>query len=199
LRFRPDWFPVKPLRRSSSCWHAGDTMASRCPAAYGVGTRGVLPPFRNVFSLEDDRKLLLDSLGQIAPVAEQAGSVLLLEPLNRYEDGVLNTLDEAISVIEELGSPAVKLMPDFFHMNIEEADIAASLRAAGPHIAHVHLADSNRQLPGLGHTDFASGFAALREVGFNGTLAIECRVKGYPHEALPHALQFLRRAAGQGS
>ena len=87
-------------------------------------------------------------------------------------------------------------MPDFFHMNIEEADIAESLRAAGKHIAHVHLADSNRRLPGLGHTDFASGFAALRDTGFDGTLAIECRVTGDPEEVLPHALQFLRRAAG---
>ncbi|HSH79812.1 MAG TPA: sugar phosphate isomerase/epimerase family protein [Herpetosiphonaceae bacterium] len=167
------------------------------PAAFGIGTRGVLPPFRGVFSPEEDRKLLLDSLAQIAPRAEASGGLLLLEPLNRYEDGVLNTLAEAVSVIEELGSPAVRLMPDFFHMNIEEADIPASLRAAGRHTAHVHLADSNRRLPGLGHTDFAPGFAALREVGFDGALAIECRVTGDPYEALPHALRFLRRAAGQ--
>ena len=167
-----------------------------CPAAFGLTNRGVLPPFRNVFTLEEGRSLLVDSLGQIARGAEESGGTLLLEPLNRYEDAVLNTLAEAVAVIEEVGSPAIRLMPDFFHMNIEEADIAASLRDSAQYIGHLHLADSNRRLPGLGHTDFVSGFAVLQAVGYDGALAIECRVTGDPHVELPRALAFLRRAAG---
>jgi sugar phosphate isomerase/epimerase len=122
--------------------------------------------------------------------------MLFLEPLNRYEDAVLNTLLEAVSVIEEVGSPLIRVMPDFFHMNIEEADLGASLRASANHIGHLHLADSNRRLPGLGHTDFASAFAVLANIGYRGALAIECRVTGDPNVALPQALAFLRRAAG---
>lgn len=165
------------------------------PAAFGVSSRGVLPPFRHVFDADQLRAVLLDSLHQIALAAERDGGTLLLEPLNRYEDGALNTVAEGVALIEEVGSPAIKLIPDFFHMNIEEADIAASLRAAAPHIGHVHLGDSNRQLPGLGHTDFRSGFAALKEAGYTGALAIECRVTGDPAVALPRSLAFLREAA----
>ncbi|HBY98294.1 MAG: sugar phosphate isomerase/epimerase [Ardenticatenaceae bacterium] len=167
------------------------------PAAYGIDSRGVLPPYRSAFTLEEDRALLIDSLRQIVESAERTGGTLLLEPLNRYVDRVLNSLEEAVSVIEEIGSPVIRLIPDFFHMNIEEADIAASLRRHAAHIGHVHLSDSNRLLPGRGHIDFASGFAALRDAGYDGAFAIECRVTGDPEELLPQALAFLRRAASQ--
>ncbi len=86
-------------------------------------------------------------------------------------------------------------MPDFFHMNVEGSNIVASLVAAARHIGHVHLADSNRLLPRLGHTDFAAGFAALKHSGYDGALAIECRVTGNPVVELPRALDFLRTAA----
>ena len=165
------------------------------PAAFGVSSRNVLPPFRPVFDAEQHRAVLLDSLQQIAASAASTGGTLLLEPLNRYEDGALNTVAEGVALIEEVGNPAIKLIPDFFHMNIEEADIAQSLRDAAPHIGHIHLGDSNRQLPGQGHTDFRSGFAALRDVGYTGALAMECRVTGDPNVALPRALAFLREAA----
>jgi len=167
------------------------------PAAYGIGVRNVLPPFRSAYTLEEERARLVDSLQQVAESAGQTGGTLLLEPLNRYEDRVLNTLAEAVSVIEEVGSPTVCLMPDFFHMNVEEADIPASLRRHAQYIGHVHLADSNRQLPGHGHTDFASGFAALQEAGYQGWLAIESRVTGDPMAVLPQALTFLRLKAAR--
>ena len=82
-------------------------------------------------------------------------------------------------------------MADFFHMNIEEADIAASLVAVAQYLGHVHLADSNRSLPGLGHLDFHRPFCALRESGFDGWLALECSVPGNPSETLLAACRFL--------
>lgn len=167
------------------------------PAAYGINTRGALPPWRQAYTLEEERARLVDSLAQIAESAEQTGGTLLLEPLNRYEERVLNTLADGVSVIEEVRSPSVKLMPDFFHMNIEEADIPTSLRESAPYIGHLHLADSNRRLPGEGHTDFTAGFAVLNEVGYDGFLSLECRVTGDPMESLPRTLAFLRRAAGR--
>lgn len=166
------------------------------PAAYGIDSRGVLPPYRSAFTLEEDRALLVDGLEQIVESAERTGGTLLLEPLNRYVDRVLNTLEEAVAVIEAIGSPIIRLIPDFYHMNIEEADIPASLRRYAAHIGHVHLSDSNRLLPGLGHIDFTAGFAALRDTGYDGAFAIECRVTGDPEESLPQALAFLRRVAG---
>src|SRR5690606_39158709 len=166
------------------------------PAAFGIDSRGVLPPFRSAYTLEEDRALLIDGLIQIVESAEVTGGTLLLEPLNRYVDRVLNTLEEAVSVIQEIGSPVIRLIPDTYHMNIEEADIAASLHQYAPFIGHVHLSNSNRRLPGFGHIGFASVFAALRNAGYDGTFALECQMTGDPHESLPQALAFLKEEAG---
>lgn len=162
------------------------------PAAYGIGARAGLPPARYAFTLDEDRGLLLDSLGQVLASAEKTGGTLYLEPLNRYEDRVLNTLAEAQAIIDAVGHPQLKLMPDFFHMSIEEADIAASLRVHVAAIGHLHLADSNRQLPGQGHTDWGAAFAALRDSGYQGALAIECKPPADPQTAFSAALAFLR-------
>ena len=102
------------------------------------------------------------------------------------------SLAEARAIIDALGHPQLRLMPDFFHMNVEEGDIAAGLRAHAAVIGHLHLADSNRQLPSEGHTNWAAAFAALREVGYQGALAIECKPPADPHTAFPAALRLLR-------
>ena len=87
---------------------------------------------------------------------------------------------------------SVRIMADFFHMSIEERDIPASIREAGSAIQHVHLADSTRLLPGYGHTDFRSGFSALKEIGFDRYMALECGIPGKPEEELPKAVTYLR-------
>lgn len=160
------------------------------PAAYGIHSNR-LPPFTPPRPPEEDRAILTEALATLGAHAERLGVELWLEPLNRYEDHMVNTLAQGAELCRACGSPAVKLMADLFHMNIEEADIAASLRAAGPLVAHLHLADSSRLEPGTGHTDFAGAFAALP--GFTGWGAIECRLSGPPDIALPAALAWLRR------
>ncbi len=139
-----------------------------------------------------ERDLLLKLLEDLVQTAEKAGAHLLLEPLNRYETHFLRRLEQAAALCEALPHPNLKIMADFFHMSIEEADIPAAIRAAGKHLAHVHLADSNRLLPGQGHTDFQSGFAALREIGYAGFMALECGVAGDPNLELPKAAEYLK-------
>lgn len=163
------------------------------PASFGMFSRN-LPPFTPPRSAEEDRAVLLEGLAELGRHAAQEGALVLLEPLNRYEDHMLHTLAEGAELCSALGLRSVKLMADFFHMNIEEADIAAAIRAASPLVAHVHLADSNRQQPGRGHTDFRPGFAALREIGFGGYMALECRVVGEPRAALRETAEYLRAA-----
>jgi sugar phosphate isomerase/epimerase len=148
-----------------------------------------LSPLKTGVELENE--LLVLQLRELAPAAKAAGVPIFLEPLNRYEAHVVNRLEQGVAFAEQAG-PEIKIMADFFHMNIEEADIAASIRAAGKHIVYVHVADSNRLQPGLGHLDFRPGFAALKEIGYDGFLGIECRVQGEKERALPESMALLR-------
>jgi D-psicose/D-tagatose/L-ribulose 3-epimerase len=112
------------------------------------------------------------SLAEIAHGLD--GSVrLVIEALNRFETHLVNTLAQADELRARVDSPHVALMADLFHMNIEERDVAGTLRAFGGSIAHVHLADSNRRPPGEGHTDFAEVVATLAAIGYDGSLTME--------------------------
>jgi len=155
------------------------------PASFGMFSKRmarVEPPR----SEQQDRAVLLDGLAELGAHAQQVGGVLLLEPLNRYEDYMVNTLADGASLVRELGLPSVRLMADTFHMNIEEADPAASLRRHADVLGHVQVADSNRLEPGAGHYDWASTVGALEEIGYDGWLVLECRtLSGPPSVALP--------------
>jgi sugar phosphate isomerase/epimerase len=78
-------------------------------------------------------------------------------------------------------------------MSIEEADIAASIRGAAPYLRHIHLADSNRQVPGRGHTRFVEALRALKEIGFEGYGALECGVPQPRDETLRETARFMRK------
>jgi sugar phosphate isomerase/epimerase len=146
-----------------------------------------LTPYKTGAELESE--LFVEQLEELAPAARDAGVTIFLEPLNRYEQHLVNRLEQGVEFAERVGG-GVAIMADFFHMNIEEADIAASIRAAGHHI--VHVADSNRLQPGKGHLDFLPGFAALKEAGYDGFLGIECRISGTYDEALAESAALLR-------
>ncbi|MHB9037262.1 MAG: TIM barrel protein [Armatimonadota bacterium] len=117
-----------------------------------------------------------NALGCIAEVCADAGNrgvTVLLEPLNRYECDYINTVEDGIAIIEEIGAANLKLLADTFHENIEETDIAASLKRAASYLGHVHLVDSNRQTPGHGHLDMKSILLALKETNYQGFLSFE--------------------------
>jgi sugar phosphate isomerase/epimerase len=150
-----------------------------------------LSPYDSAVGLE--KKLLAEYVKELAPIAADSKTLLLLEPLNRYETHLLCRLEQAVEIIEMAGDPpGVALMADFFHMNIEELDMAKAIREAAKHVKHVHLADSIRWLPGYGHTDFKPGFAALKEIGFAGYMALECAVPGDPMVDLPKCAEYLK-------
>jgi sugar phosphate isomerase/epimerase len=112
-------------------------------------------------------------LRRVADYAAPRGVTVTVEPINRYESNFLNTVDETLAFLADVDRPGVKLLLDTFHMNIEEADMAAAIRRAGPRLSHVHLVDSNRRAPGMGHIDFAPLLAALRAIGYDGYLSGE--------------------------
>lgn len=150
-----------------------------------------LSPYADEIELE--KRLLVELVKILAEEAAAHNTLVLLEPLNRYETHLINRLEQAVEIVQAAGDPpGIKIMADFFHMNIEEPHIEESLRAAGDYIAHVHLADSIRWLPGYGHTDFKPGFQALAEIGFDNYMALECSVPGDPNVDLPQAAEYLR-------
>jgi sugar phosphate isomerase/epimerase len=132
------------------------------------------------------------------PAARQGGVTLVLEALNRYESDYLNSIEECARFIERFDREHVKLHIDTFHMNIEEDHISRNILAAGRRIGHVHVADSNRGYPGSGHYNFAETIAALRRVGYQGALAVECLGLPTPEEAARGAYRFLHRAIAAG-
>lgn len=177
------------LKRAGELGAAGIVV----PAAWGMFSLR-LPPMTPPRPAGEDRKVLIDSLSKLSRVCEESGTSVFLEPLNRYEDHMLNTLDAAGSLIREGQLEHVKIMADFFHMNIEEPDIKKSICKWKELIGHVHIADSHRYQPGDGHMDFVYGFTGLKETGFRGTMAFECRVLGEnPEENYKESVRYIRR------
>ncbi|HTI71077.1 MAG TPA: sugar phosphate isomerase/epimerase family protein [Candidatus Limnocylindria bacterium] len=116
---------------------------------------------------------LREELDQLGPRALALETPLLYEPLNRYETNLFNTVESAVEFLRTLRTRNVKLLCDLFHMNIEEQDIAAALRLAGPLVGHVHFADSNRRAIGFGHTEMEPIASALRDIQYSGYVSAE--------------------------
>ncbi|HLE30091.1 MAG TPA: sugar phosphate isomerase/epimerase [Anaerolineales bacterium] len=146
-----------------------------------------LSPFMDAIALE--RALLAAQLEGLAEHADLAGVQLWVEPVNRYETHLLVRLQDAASLIAPLKHPRLGIVADLFHMALDEPDIPAAIRGNGAVIGHVHLADSNRRLPGQGATDFKSAFAALDEAGYTGWMAFEC---GEPGDNRKRAAEYLK-------
>lgn len=166
------------------------------PAAWGMFSRR-LPPFEPPRSEEEDQELLVDALARLGAHAGSLGVRVLLEPLNRYEDHMVNTLAQAADLCVASGSGGVGLLADTYHMNIEEDDLCGALRAAGPWLGEVHVSDSNRHQPGTGHVPFREIVATLEEIGFDGVLGLECRLRGDPADALAGCATYLRELLGR--
>ena len=163
------------------------------PTSFGKATNS-LPPMKSPLTRDEQRKIMLDSADELGRHAQAEGVLLLLEPLNRYETNFMHKLSTGIEICQELGHQSLRVMGDLYHMNIEEDDPDRSIREAGAMLAHVHACDSNRAEPGAGHIDFARAGEALRSIGYDGYLALECGLRGEPEAALRRAVAVLREA-----
>lgn len=103
-----------------------------------------------------------------------------------------NRVEQALDIVQRIGTPAVRIMPDLFHMSIEEVDIPAALLCGGGSVGYVHLADNTRMQPGSGHPDFRSAFRALKETGYDGHLVMECGFSGDLGTSLRRAVGLIR-------
>jgi sugar phosphate isomerase/epimerase len=150
--------------------------------------------------METAEARFFEGMGAVADHAAPLGINLVVEPVNRYEINYINSVQpDGIGVVARLGRPNVKLMPDVFHMNIEDASVHDSLVAAAGMVGYVHLADSNRWAPGQGHTDFPAILDALRTIGYDDWVAIEILPFPSPDEAASQAITYLRTLVPRAS
>jgi sugar phosphate isomerase/epimerase len=133
----------------------------------------------------------LDCLGQCADVAEPLGVELIVEPVNRYEVNFINNCAEGLDIVRRAARSSVKLMPDLFHMNIEDPSFRESFESARDYITYVHVADSNRLAPGWGHMPFAEIFGILSGIGYQGYLTAEILPRPDPDSAAQQAIRYL--------
>lgn len=131
------------------------------------------------------------AVSELAEIAHARNVDLLVEPINRYETGLINSLEECMEHIERIGAPNIKVLADTFHMNIEERDFAQALRMCGTRLGHVHLADSNRATPGTGHFPFPVLLRVLKEMNYQGDLAFEIVPGQDPLRALAEGIAYI--------
>jgi sugar phosphate isomerase/epimerase len=178
---------------------------SRIHVAHRLGAMGVIevpvfgpcrcPEWANTpgpHRKEDE--LLVQGLRALAPDLAATGVQILIEPLTKKETHYMNLQQHGAGVIEEAGTQGVALLSDFYHMQMEEPDIAQTLSRAGRHTAYVHLADgAQRTEPGSLPFDYRPGFRALKANGFCGWLTMECKATDDPESALRRALAYVKR------
>jgi len=132
-------------------------------------------------------ELFFKSLDALLPKAKDLGVTVIIEPVNRYEINFINNVEECAALIKEVPHDNIGIMPDVFHMNIEDANIGRALAENAARVKYVHLADSNRLAPGWGHLDFNEVFAGLQKGGYNGWVSIEILPKPDPDAAARQA------------
>jgi sugar phosphate isomerase/epimerase len=138
-------------------------------------------------------KLGIKALKEVAEYSNDKDVVILLEPINRYETDIINTLEEGREVISQINLPNLKLLADTFHMNIEEVSFKDSLIKVKDYLGYVHFADSNRLAPGWGHTNFAEIFKTLTKIKYSGPIGIEVLPKPNDYEAAKQGVRFLNK------
>lgn len=163
------------------------------PAAWGMFTYR-LPPMVSPRSQEGDRKAIIDSLKQLDEVAAKCGIYIYLEPLNRYQDHMLNTTADGVSIIDEGKFQMVKITGDFYHMSIEEDEISETLEKYKDYIGHIHIAENHRYQPGSGSIDFKRHMETLKRIGYDGAVVNEGRIRGEnPLKAYEDSIAYMKQ------
>lgn len=158
-----------------------------------------------------------ESYARLADQASAAGIRVGLEALNRYESNFVNTLDQAAEIVRAVGSDALFVHADLFHMNIEEGPLRDAVRRVADVLGYVHVAESNRGALGTGNTDWDEFFGALRDVEYAGPITFESFSRAVlgddiadlvavwrdpwtdPDPVARDALTFVRRHLGEGN
>jgi sugar phosphate isomerase/epimerase len=141
------------------------------------------------FSHKRAHDQILEFLEVAANYAGRHGLVIAIEPLNRSETNLINSIAEAVEFADELGRPEVQVLVDFYHQMLEGEGFDEIVRA-GERIAHVHVADTDRLYPGSGKYDYPRFTRSLADAGYNKRVSVECNFRDFDQE-VPQSIQFL--------
>jgi D-psicose/D-tagatose/L-ribulose 3-epimerase len=122
---------------------------------------------------DEARGWSIASMREAIKKAEDQGLLYAVEVVNRFEQFLLNTADEAVSYVQQVGSPNLRILLDTYHMNIEEDTFAGAIRTAGGHLGHFHIGENNRKPPGRGHIPWSEIGSSLKSVGYQGWVVME--------------------------
>jgi len=139
---------------------------------------------------DDTRKFLIEALETCASFDDKVK--LVLEPLNRYETELINTVDEALEIVEQIGIDNIGILFDTFHANIEEVSMKKSIQRANNRLFHIHIADSNRWAPGYGHLDFKEVSEAISKISYQGFGSLESLPKPTPENCLQGSAEYIK-------
>ncbi len=160
------------------------------PVYSAVGKTRIVPAERK----QQERDWCIENLRVVGNIARECGVTVGVEPLNRFETDMINTAEQALSLVGEIDHPSVKISLDTFHNNIEEKSIPAAIRAVGNELlCHVQGNESDRGTPGTGNVDWPGIKTALTEIGYDGAVVIE--TFGAPSEELAKAASIWRPLA----
>lgn len=174
------------------------TMKEILTAAGALGSTGMImvPAFTGQTKLGhwESRELLLQLLPDLAEHAKQAGTAIILEPLNRREAHFLRQVPDAAAICRDVNHPGVGVMGDFWHMTWEETNDMAAFLSAGEYLRHVHMASrKTRKMPGDDEGDnYVLGFKGLKLLGYQNFVSLECGSKGDKNQSIPAAVKLLR-------
>lgn len=158
---------IENTKRAIDCAHAAGATALVGPFHSALGY------FSGHGPTADEWKWGVESMRPVAEHAAQAGVVLGLEAVNRFECYLLNACADLARFVREVNHPNCRAMYDTFHAHIEEKSIPEAIRACGPVLCHVHISENDRSTPGAGNVRWKENFDTLKEVGYDGWLTIE--------------------------
>jgi D-psicose/D-tagatose/L-ribulose 3-epimerase len=158
---------VDAMKRTLDCCHAAGVKTLVGPTHSAIGE------FTGKGPTDDEFQWGVDTMRQVAQHAAQAGITIATEYLNRFENYFLTSVEQTVKFVQAVDHPAVRMMYDTFHANIEEKNLTQAIHAAAPWTVLVHISENDRSIPGTGHVHWNETFDALHAAGYDGWLVVE--------------------------
>lgn len=158
---------VTAMKKTLDCCHAAGVKILCGPTHSAIGE------FTGSGPTEDEFKWGVDTMRQVAEHAAQAGVTIATEYLNRFENYFLTSVAQTVRFVQAVDHPAVRMMYDTFHANIEEKELTSAIHAAAPWTVLVHISENDRSIPGTGHVHWDETFDALRDARYDGWMVVE--------------------------